>query len=58
MEQSEWLTPEHALEYRARSDAVPHRTEGEAVVHDSCLSGSGGSLTKGPVEKVRPAAAL
>jgi tRNA (cmo5U34)-methyltransferase len=29
---NEWNTSEHALEYLARADAVPHRGEGEAVL--------------------------
>jgi SAM-dependent methyltransferase len=29
---SEWTSPEHAREYLARADAVPHRGEGEAVI--------------------------
>jgi tRNA (cmo5U34)-methyltransferase len=27
-----WSTPEHALEYLAKADTIPHRTEGEAAL--------------------------
>ena len=27
-----WTSPEHALEYLRRADAIPHRTEGESVL--------------------------
>jgi SAM-dependent methyltransferase len=33
-----WQSATHALEYLARADAIPHRTEGEAVLL-SCLPG-------------------
>jgi tRNA (cmo5U34)-methyltransferase len=29
-----WSTTEHALDYLARADTIPHRTEGEAVLLD------------------------
>ena len=32
---TEWVTTEHALQYLARADNVPHRAEGEAVLLNS-----------------------
>lgn len=34
MTANEWTTTEHALGYLSRADALPHRTEGEAVLLD------------------------
>lgn len=40
MAASEWTTTEHALSYLSRADALPHRTEGEAVLLDHVPAGA------------------
>jgi SAM-dependent methyltransferase len=59
-----WKSATHALEYLARADAIPHRTEGEAVLL-SCLPGrvsrvldlgSGGGRLLRLVKLARPGA--
>jgi tRNA (cmo5U34)-methyltransferase len=61
-----WTSPDHALEYLRRADAIPHRVEGEGTLLE-CLPenpqrvldlGSGGGRLLGLVKAARPAASF
>ena len=43
----EWTTPEHALAYLQRADAIPHRTEGEATLLEEVPKSAGRILDLG-----------
>ena len=45
--EEEWSNVEHALTYLNKSDNIPHRTEGEAVLLDYVPKGAGRILDLG-----------